>query len=1192
MYLRELELKGFKSFAGNTQIQFEPGLNVIVGPNGCGKSNIVDAIRWVLGESNVRNLRGQRGEDVIFTGTDRKKPLGFASVSMTIDNQDHSLKTDYDELTVGRKLFRNGESEFQINRHEVRLKDIHNLFSGTGLGKRGYSIIGQGELEQILNARPFERRLILEEAASLSTYRHKKEEAEAKLQATANDILRLKDIITELQNRLSELEVKAEKARKYLMISSELGRLERTVLSREIYLYNQEGVARREEMLRLTEETGSARKDIVSRETVMNQLEGTIRQIESEISELKEKRFALAGEINNQESETKLAEERLVNIGERLCQLELDIKNYSDMITKVSNDLTLSQNNYSVKEEEVSKKAREVLTLSKEIDSLAGEIKLKEENLESIKTGLIDLLNQQALIKNGIAEKEEKIRKTQEKLERRHNELAFRRERVAGMDETLAILKKDYMQIRDDLGVLQSEKERVDQLKTQAGNKLVAEEERSVTLEKHIRQIKNQVISLEEALKSHVGYSEGIKKLISYAESNRGLIPGLIGVLADLIDVPHGLEIAIEAALGRAMENIAVNSDKDAQKAINVLKDNGWGRATFLPLNMLRPLGVSQEQLRTIKNLKGVLGLASELIGFAPEHKKAVDYLLGRTVVVETLEVGLRLFKNTNSLRIVTRDGELINPGGAITGGRYEARTVTPIRRRNDYKIKQKELEQAIIQAQVINDIVDGIKEKCRTIDDELASLLNNINEKYFRQDMLAKEIEKIDREKKQTLQEIEEMVAEERIGYIEVDRFISEIEGSREQLNRLSESGEIISENLDKEKEEYDQLLRRNELVAERLSYFEDAAKTGQRELEDYLQNVQRLQSVVNSYEKSLDECQEQKLRLEQNVVSENERRQRFRVSIVDIKRDLERVEGLLKVLEKKRTINTEQIAAEKELIIPIREHATMLEEKVRNLEIKAVRAEIEEKNARQNWEAKFGSEDWQSSFVELEIREQREMKRRTEALKEKFEDLGPVDVNVIEELEEVKNRFEFLNGQLDDLLKARESLYQLIEETETMMNSRFKDFIQTASESFKNTFTGIFSGGDASLIIENQSDSWQAGVEILVKMPGKRRQPLNLLSGGERALTCIAFIFSLLLLKPVPFCLLDEIDAALDDVNLARFGSYLKKLGQTIQFIIITHRQGTIESGETIYGVTMPEQGISEVFSLTVKEAHSLAG
>lgn len=1190
MYLKQLELKGFKSFAEATEIQFHPGLNIIVGPNGCGKSNIVDAIRWVLGESNVRNLRGQRGEDVIFTGTDRKKPLGFASVSMVIDNQDKALDTDFTEVCVSRRVYRSGESEFSINKREVRLKDIHNLFAGTGLGRKGYSIIGQGELEQILNARPFERRLILEEAAGLVIYRQKKDEAESKLEQTASDMVRIKDIINELADRMNDLREKAARAKRYLAVSNELGDVERKVLAYDIFQHEEELKAREQEYVQLKDEITGVRREIDKLEAGMRAVQEEMDSLQRENAELKERRYQLGSAVGQQESERRLAEERITHARERISQLEGDISRTQDMLAKLDEDLSLSRKNLQDKEIERQTREKEVLKVEQEIRDVASKMAEREQELEALKGELIDLLNRESGIKNQIQEREEKVKRYQEKIDRSDNEVQYRREKLAILAETAETLARDRELEDRALQELHARQHNSLDKRQEILDELKGNEERLVELEKQARQLQNRILTLEEAVSSHAGFPEAVRRLLKEKQNKK--LAGLIGVVADLISVPHGLEIAIEAAAGRGLENIVVRTDRDAREAIELLKSRMWGRATFLPLNILRPNRASDQQIQEICSIPGVIGAGAGLVQCDQEYRKAVEHLLGRVIAVEDLDTGLQVFKKYPNFKIVTREGDIINASGAMTGGKVPERGPSPLQHRNELSKARQEMDIIRQEMEARQQKVEQIQQALRGIEEDLSSLAREIGERSFHRDILDKEIVRNREEMKQVSQEIEQVLAESRIARREMESLRSELVNQQQEAEQVRQEAGQASARVEQVRTDLDQVSRRRELLQERYANLAELLKASEKELDSMRRSVRQIEEVRDSYLKNLTDFTAEMKRLHATIEIENSRCQELLRSRVELEREMDRVDGLIRVLDRKLA-SAQTLAAEyREKMLPLTEQLGVLEERLRSLELRKVRTETEHKNALLNWEERFAGEPFQVHWEAMDARVQRDLKRRMEALKESLEDIGPVDLGSINELEEVEKRHSFLNSQLQDLVEAKKDLNRLIEEAETQMNQRFKEFLNQANQSFRETFINIFRGGEAELILEAADDTWQSGVEILVKMPGKRRQPLNLLSGGERALTCIAFIFSLLILKPVPFCLLDEIDASLDEVNLMRFTEYLRRLSRDIQFIVITHRQGTIEAGDTIYGVTMAEQGVSEVLSITLKEAESLAG
>jgi len=1192
MHLKRLELRGFKSFAKGIEIQFQPGINVIVGPNGCGKSNIADAIRWVLGEANVRHLRGQRGEDVIFTGTDKKRPLGMASVSMTLDNQDRMIDSDYAELSITRRIYRSGESEFMINMADVRLKDIQQLFAGTGLGKRGYSVIGQGELEQVLDARPFERRLILEEAAGLSGYRQKKEEAEAKLASSVQDLVRLEDILGEVSQRLLELEGKAARACEFLALNDELIALEREILAHDVFWYQRELEDIEREHLELAEKLAEIQVQNDEEERSFRELTGYVAEVRQQSSALKERRHQLTSGLARQESEIRLSRERIEHARDRLTQMEHDIARNREMMERIESDLEASSLELALKEAELEEKSREVQSLAEEMKTVEEEREKSALQMERCKTELIDLLSLEASINTRIRERETRLGRNREKLELGKTENQYRRQRVEQWKEELADMDYDLARGQEALNRMEQEKKGLEEERDQRVQEMRESQVIIDSLHSNMRELNKQVLTLEESIRSHVGFSEGVRRLVKAVKSEPQLVPGFLGVVIDLLEVPPGLETAIEAAAGRSLENIVVKGHEDARRAINLLKFRSWGRATFLPLKILRPQMTERRLIESLTAIPGVLGLATDLVRFAPEYRKAIDHVLGRVLIVDNLDTGLQVYRKNTGLRIVTLEGETINPTGAMTGGRQQKSTLSTLQLKASHREKSAELEKLNRKLKDAESRLGWQKSSLLEIESRMSKLQQQVSEKAFQQEMLRKERERVVADIAEAEGEVAQFDAEHGMIFREMETLESELGDLNRQLVQVQAQIQTAQEQMEECRSEADQLLRRLELIKERHLHCCDLVNLRQRELDGRRQGLQQLVSVKESYDSTLNEYEQQVARFNSVADRENRRIEDLEREKVILLQELNDTATRLAGLEEELAASQSHCQQREESLRLQGQFLMELKDKVKSQEIKRVRAETEVKNARMLWEERFGEEALPPPREFLAPRTQRSLRDRLQEIRGLIERLGPVDVEAVAELEQVQQRFGFLRDQIEDLRKARRSLNRVIEETESIMTSRFRDFLTLANASFKNTFNSIFKGGEADLLLEDHENPWQAGVDIMVKMPGKRRQLLNLLSGGERALTCIAFIFSLLVLRPTPFCLFDEIDAALDDANLRRFVDFLKQLGDRMQFIVITHRQGTIEAGHTIFGVTMPEQGMSEVYSLTSQEAEALAG
>ena len=809
---------------------------------------------------------------------------------------------------------------------------------------------------------------------------------------------------------------------------------------------------------------------------------------------------------------------------------------------------------------------------------------------EGLKTQLIDLLSMESTYKNQVREKEEYLRKNRQKLELGKAEHQYRQQKIVTSQETLNALEHGLAEGEEALKGLNQEKARLEAERKGMARETIELEKKVVSLSTGVRELQQQVLTLENSIHSHAGISEGVRRLLSAVHNDRRLIPGFLGVMTDLIEVPSGLEVAVEAAAGRSLENVVVKNHDDAKAAIQLLKSRSWGRVTFLPLNMLRNQPVDRSQLESIKRFRGIrpgCGFGKVL----SRLPKAAEHMLGRVLIVDNLDTGLKVFKKSSRFRIVTVEGDIINPTGDMTGGKHQGRT-SPLQIKALYREKKKEKEVRDKELKKAAGTVEALSLKVKEMDTRLEQLQQRISERAFHQEIQSKERDRVLSELEQIEWEVSQFQAEEGLVVQEIATLETELSGI---MNNLTNVQSQLTETVKSEEEERsnrDRLARQLDLLRERHTHCCDLVNLSRQELLGRRRGMEQLEAVKESYRATLEDYQEQVTRFTELIEAEGDRIRILQAEMESISQDLLETERLLADLVQSIEANQQQCEELQQAVASHRQQVVALEEKIKHLEIRKARTETEEKNGLLLWEERFAGESASDFWQGMDNRKQRKMREECEVIRQRIEELGPVDVTAIDELNEVNQRFEFLQGQLEDLHKARQSLTRIIEETEAIMNSRFQEFLVVANASFKRTFNGIFQGGEAELLPENHADTWQSGVDIIVKMPGKRRQSLNLLSGGERALTCIAFIFSLLVLNPTPFCLFDEIDSALDDANLGRFTSFLKRLADRMQFIVITHRQGTIEAADNIFGVTMPEQGLSEVYSLTSAEAGSLAG
>lgn len=1189
MYLKKIEMKGFKSFADNTEIVFKPGINVVVGPNGCGKSNLVDAVRWVLGESNIRELRGQKSEDVIFNGTDKFRPLSMANVEIVLDNEDNILPIEYREISIGRKIFRSGESEFYLNKSRVRMKDITRLFTGTGLGKSGYSIIGQGEIEEVLNGQPIDRRLLLEEASGVIKYRQQRNETKSRLAATSNDLIRLGDILGELKQQKDELEKKAEKAKIYIKLTDEFNSLKYKVILFEISRLKQE-LFKQERSWREKKETLRNLISTVENEELELKKEEEILAFKQEyINKLKEEKYALETELNRLKSTANLSSEKIKNKEERIKAASLDKVKYEEMLLGIRTEIEKLDKDYSRAKEEYEERKTRYIELENVIKELKEDIRHKSHAFEIKKEQVFKTAEEAAHAKNKFRESEEKLKKLKEKRERlviRGEELE---ERVLKQKEELNFLQHKKEQDEKLITELETEIDELGQERNAFLTEMNDIRQNIEVLNRRQNEIRHKMIYLNDVKKNLGGYSAAVR----FVMKNSSSLPGILGILGELIEVPLGMETAIDAAAGKGLENIVVDKAANAQKAISLLKKHNAGRVTFLPLDMLKVQKVPAELASRLAEKDGVLGLASDLVRYDPFYEKAVEYLLGRVLVVNNVKIGIELFSALSyPLRIVSLEGEIINASGAMTGGSKKEQAKTPLQYKSEEKKLEEEIKNLEVKLEQENKALENMKQKLKEIDDIIEDKKRLLAEASFTLEMLAKRLVEtrerltvLEKEKQSTRQE--EGAALKGIEVLEQE--IKELYYQQKEKDDFSEE---MEKELDSLKTVLEDKKRDLTVYEERLSAYHEQMDMRAKEIESLQHNINQFKEVENSYLNAIDEADKLVAKLEKEIKSEEEIFKQAKENIEKDKEKLEKISSSLNAEKAEEGRLEEEAERIKEKIAPYKPQIAGLENQIKSLEISKARLETELASVEDKFREEFNLPVPEIMMEMHTVRENNEYKKKMQILRSQIEEMGPVDVEAIKSYQDIKNRFDFLKQQYDDLKEAKESLEELLKETENLMHSEFILFLEEANESFKKTFMEIFGGGDARLKLELGEDELNVGVEIEVKMPGKKTQALSLLSGGERSLTCIAFIFALLRLKPAPFCLLDEIDAALDESNLLRFARFIRKMAEEVQFIIITHRQAMIEAGETVYGVTMPEKGVSSVLTLNMKDVESMAG
>ena len=1175
MYFKRIDMHGFKSFAEPVSIEFHEGITCIVGPNGSGKSNIADAFRWVLGEQSPKMLRGGKMEEVIFAGTASRKSRGMAEVTLVIDNSTGILPIDYSEVAITRRMYRSGESEYFINNNPCRLKDIRELIMDTGIGVDGYSLIGQGKIADIVSNKPESRREIFEEAAGIVKYRSKKTESERKLEASAANLERVNDIIAEIESRIGGLKEESQKAAEYLKLRDRYKELEINITLKNIeniQLKNEyikddlselaaqiedvkedraaieqeiaENRVRSEELGKLSDET---RDRLLASVEKMNALVNQkqlnsekLSTIEKDKERLKEEIDAISGKLSKESENTQKLYAEKRKIDEELAGLEADlqekIKKYSEITAALSTAA-----------EEIDGQKNRIYELHSAISSKNSEI----NSLENLR-GTLDKRKAQILSEKETAETD--FRELTLKHENALKELAALKEQFAEAEAKSRELKQKY---NEDVS---------------REKKLAAELEE---LKISISQVSTRKKMIEEMESSYEGYNNAVKYIM------KANLSGINGVVAELIEVPKGFETAIETALGPALQNIVCEDDRSAQAAIDLLKANRAGRLTFLPIKSIRDANLKYDQ--NLKQAEGFKGFGVECVAFDPKYRKVMEYLLGRVIVVDTLDHALKLSKSFSGggLRFVTLEGEVINSAGAITGGTFRNNTANLLARKAEAKElgeKLAALEQSVIagsaELEKLRADINRAQERIRITDQELreqelellsrenavAAMAQQLSDLRQSGEKYRNELLNIETETKSS----ETMIEAIRSAIQEAKTEIEAIEKMadtgllkyEEQKSRLEEINEEITKarvavgTAESRKNHVDQLISRTEEYIKELAAEKSGKESALYALEEEKLNLENSASILLS---EIQAREAEKEAIERYLSEIQDERDEVTRYLNEITRKKEEMDGILANYQtQKYELEIRQAKYETQLD----SYKDKLWEEFEISYLQAVEFKKKEFN------------------MAAAVKESREIKNR-------MKELGEVNVGAIKEYESVSERYEFLIGQRNDILSAMNSLRQIIDDMDKTIKRKFKESFDQIVLNFEIAFTELFGGGAAELRLEDENNPLECGIEIVAQPPGKKLQNINLMSGGEKTMTAIALMFAVLKAKPTPFCILDEVEAALDDANIDRFAKYLTKFNN-IQFVLVTHQKATMEYADVLYGVTMPEQGVSKVISL----------
>ncbi len=1190
MYLKRVEIHGFKSFADKVVLDFREGVSVVVGPNGSGKSNISDAIRWVLGEQSAKSLRGAKMEDVIFAGSVKRRPVGMAEVSLTLDNSTGIFPLDFVEITVTRRVFRSGESEYLINKSPCRLKDVHELFMDTGIGREGFSIIGQGKVEEILSSKPEDRRYLIEEAAGLTKYRTRKREASRKLEETEQNLVRLDDIIAELQSQLAPLEEQAGKARLYQQVKLNLDELELDLHVHDIEDLGGKLQACREQISHIQQNLVNTETQLRVSEAETAELKLSLQTTDEQIYQGQTNCHNLASRIQQVESELKLCEERTGSIEKQEQRLLLDAEDARQRNEELRAEFAVHESKILVLRNTRQELENQLGDKETQLARFGKELGAAENQIENLKTEVFETLTQSAKLNNELSalnQQEEQLHYRQQALE--NQKLAREQERAEVSRELeqatveLEALQLQAGQLRHFSSDRKLEQEQVNRERRKVQDSITA-------VRDDLQGANSRLKLLSDMQKDYEGYNRGVKEILLAA--NQGKLAGICGVVAELIKVPARLETALEVALGANLQNVVSVSELDAKRAIAFIKSNNYGRATFLPLDTLQP--GSRYFPAQVLAAPGVLGVAADLIEHDPRYKTVVEYLLGRILVVENLEQATQVARlGGYKLRIITLDGELLSPGGSITGGSLRRRSSSLIGRQREIAQIQElaqglsgRLEQENLKERELAHKSDTLLAALAAGDSELKNLELKIAALDTRRANLVQGRERAGREVENTALELEQLLAASG-GY----------EARRLELVKLCEQNQADHEQLSRQLSQFQDGFKEQGSARERLSALTTDLKVTIASLE---QEEKGLQSILKRYYQQTAEYEALVLaRKKENTQLAGQKEQisgevlRLRASLLDLVNSEARAKENLQFLRDSRQDRLSLLESKEVGAKVLRHQLQEFQATVHALQVKEARLDTEVNTALNRLQESFQLDLTQAKNQSKAVVNRREVVSKVNRLKSEIKALGPVNLGAVEEFARVQERHSFLSGQQLDLLQAKTSLFSVIAEMDKIMIERFGRAFSLINERFGKVFEELFGGGHAGLQLVNPDNLLETGIEIIARPPGKKPQHLSLLSGGEKALTAIALLFAILQVKPSPFAVLDEIEAALDEANVARFAAYVKGLCSLTQFIVISHRKGTMEVADVLYGVTMEENGVSKLYSVRMAgDEGSMAG
>ncbi|MGM0502068.1 MAG: chromosome segregation protein SMC [Bacillota bacterium] len=1182
IYLKNIKMKGFKSFADPVTIDFEPSITGVIGPNGSGKSNISDAIKWVLGEQSAKALRGSKMKDVIFAGSDNRRAKRSAKVTLTLDNKERELDIDYDQVKIGRKVTKDGKSDYLLNGQRCRLKDIQELLLDTGIGKEAYSIIGQGKVEAVLNEGSTDRRRLFEEAAGITKHKQRKEEAEEKLADIQQKLQRIEDIISEIKRQVDPLEEEAEKAKEYKGYKAELKDYEVNLLLNKYAdleeKLDQKISTKQELSYKLTE----AKAAVNEYDLKIDNEEEKLDELIAEIDDFQDKLYQKRDQLQQTTNKIDLADERENNLSQQKQRLKAEVKRLKREIDTLKDEMIEKKDKEKQVVEKLEEKKERLANLEENLADTREKLRARKERREEIRNNKLDNINQINQYKNKLSNVEQNLEYYSTEIEELNSSKKQLKKELQNKKEEQQEYKKELSELQEEFAEQKNSLKKKRELKEQLTEEFKNLKEKYDELKDKLSRKNSKLKTLKDLEKSYAGYYRGVKKVLNYAQDN---LSGVCGVVAELIEVSKKYETAIEVALGSILQNIVVEDNKVGQKAIKYLKKNKAGRATFLPLDLIDARSLRNNEQQAL-NVTGAIDVADKLVDYDPKYEAVIKNVLGRIIVAEDMDSAVKISKAANKrVKVVTLEGEIVRPGGSMTGGS----------RNKDSNLlgRSRQIEELSTAVEKLNNKLEQVKETGFTKKEKIENLEQEI-------DNLDNQVRKLDLEQTSSNKDLQQAGNE-------VQRLEQELKLKSNKLNDLLTKKEKLKEKKKEVEHDLDNLTTGEDDLEGLISKLESKITSLQQDKEQLGDEITDTKVEIASLKQERESLKQEYQNKETAVKNKKEKITREQNNITKVKNKTQEIEAkkqelitdkkslkekikqakakLNKLKEDRNDVN-QKIKQHQKESKESRERRDKLQEQANKNEIKLTEIKVNLENIEEKLAQEYEIEVYDLIEERDEIVDYEEVENKINSLKKKMKKLEPVNLGSIEEYQNLSKRLDFLSEQHTDLIESRDSLQEVITEIENEMKEEFLTTFQQVKEEFETIFVDLFEGGEAKLKLEDKNNLLETGIEINAQPPGKNLQKLSLMSGGEKALTATALLFALLKVNPSPFYVLDELDAPLDDANVKRFADYLQELATRAQFIVITHRKGTMKAVNALYGITMQNSGVSQIVSLKLDE------